>query len=459
MTDEQRTPKQRREYGRSLRDTAPRSSHADWSADPDRADPVELIENQNEDRVEWLVPVRRTRMAASPFAFFRGSARIMAHDLAATPVSGLDSQICGDAHLANFGGYASPERRLVFDINDFDETLPGPWEWDVKRLAASFTIAGRHNGLGKRETRKVTQRAVRMYRDAMARLARMRVTDMWYDLVDAKRVLGRVEDKKVRRGAAALFQKAMSKDSRQALVKLAEEVDGEYRIRSEPPLLIPLRDLAGEFRGGDLRETTHQVFDDYLRTAPHHVAHLLQKFRLVDVALKVVGVGSVGTRCFTLLLVGRDTADPLFLQVKQAGRSVLEEHLRKSRYKVSGQRVVEGQRLMQTVSDIFLGWAKAAVSGHHYYVRQLKDWKVSSDVEHTSYKKLYTSAGIRGWTLARAHARTGDPIAISGYLGSGDRFARAVTEFAERYADQNELDHRAFVAGIDDGRLEAAEFE
>jgi uncharacterized protein (DUF2252 family) len=458
MSVERQTPEQRREYGRSLREKAPRQSHADWSPAGDR-DPVGLVEGQNEDRWQWLVPVRRARMSASPFAFYRGGARIMACDLAPAPVSGLVAQICGDAHLANFGAYASPERRLVFDLNDFDETLPGPWEWDVKRLAASFVIAARHNRLKKKHAREITRHGVARYRKAMERLAGMRLTDGWYHLVDTTDVVAGLDDKKLRKVGDALIRKAKRKNSRQALDKLAEQSGDVYRIRSEPPLLIPLRDLGRKYDPATLRGMTESVLADYLRTAPDDVEHLVRKFRLVDVAVKVVGVGSVGTRCYVVLLEGRDGKDPLFLQIKEASRSVLEEYLPRSRYENPGERVVEGQRLMQTVSDIFLGWAEGEFSGSHYYVRQLKDWKASAEVEGASYDALHAYAGMRGATLARSHARTGDPVAISGYLGSSDVFDKAVTEFAERYADQNERDYQAFLADIKTQGLEVAEIE
>jgi len=459
MPDERPTPDQRFELGRSLRKSAPRSGHGDWQATSDRKDPVALLEGQNDDRIEWLLPVRRARMSATPFAFFRGAARIMAHDLAPTPVTGLQAQICGDAHLANFGNYASPERRLVFDINDFDETLRGPWEWDVKRLAASFTIAARHNGLKKKGSREITRNLIGAYRKAMHRFADMRVTDVWYDLLDARRLTEDIDDKKIKKAIKSIFRKARTKDSRHVLDKLAEEVGGKYRIRHDRPFLVPFRDLAARFRSLDLEEIAFQGFAEYLNSVPDHIKCLLKNYRLVDAAVKVVGVGSVGTRCFILLLEGRDKDDPLFLQVKEANKSVLEEHLPASRYENSGQRVVEGQRLMQAVSDIFLGWVENPISGHHFYTRQLKDWKASVDVEDASYDELFGYAKTRGWTLARAHARSGDPVAISGYLGSGDRFDRAITEFAEHYANQNEQDYRAFRAEIHSGRLEAAELE
>jgi len=458
MTKERRTPKDRYDHGRSLRCQTPIESHAEWSPAPARQ-PVELIEGQNEDRLSWLAPVRRARMVVSPFTFYRGGARIMAADLASTPVSGLRTQICGDAHLANFGFYASPERRLVFDLNDFDETLAGPWEWDVKRLAASFIIAGRHNGLKKKQCRKLARNCVRTYCRAMSVLAEMRLTGVWYSMVEADRIVDAAEARELKRGADKAINKAKRADSRKALDKLAEEIDGEYRIRHAPPLLVRVRNLPDASARDQIRDETLRAFDAYRKSLPDDVALLLGQFRVVDLALKVVGVGSVGTRCFIVLLEGRDRNDPLFLQLKQASRSVLEEHLPRSRYRNAGRRVVEGQRLMQTVNDVFLGWTRSPVAGHDYYCRQLKDWKYSADVDNATREYLLMAADMRGWTLARAHARAGDPSAISGYLGSGNAFGRAIVEFAERYADQNERDHAEFAAEIADGRLEAAELE
>ena len=450
---------ERYDYGKSLREQTPLESHAEWSPSPRRKDPVTLIEEQNEDRIPWLIPVRRARMSLSPFAFYRGTARIMAHDLAGSPVSGINTQICGDAHLANFGAYASPERRLVFDLNDFDETLQGPWEWDVKRLAASFVLAGRHNGLSAKETRKVTERVVRSYRQAMEKLAGMRVVDIWNSLIEAEELIVLLERKKLKKKVQSGIKKTMTKDSMHALQKLAEEVGGKYRIRSERPLIIPVREIKKKYRGEDVRSLAMNAFEEYKQTVPDHISHLLGKYRLVDFAVKVVGVGSVGTRCFILLLEGRDRKDPLFLQIKQATKSVLEEHLPSSPYRNPARRVVEGQRLMQTVSDIFLGYNKTTTHGHSYYWRQLKDWKGSADVDSATAEELNAYSQTRGWTLARAHARTGDPIATAGYLDDGKTFDRAVAAFAEQYADQCERDYVAFVSEIRSGRLEAAEIE
>lgn len=451
-----RSPAERKAHGKSMREQAPLDSHADWHLGDDRADPVELIEGQNTDRVGWLVPVRRARMSVNPFTFYRGAARIMAHDLARSPDSGLWTQICGDAHLSNFGAYASPERRLVFDLNDFDETLPGPWEWDVKRLATSLFIASRFNGLQKKAARQITERCVRTYRRAMRQLAGMRTTDIWYSMVEIDQFRRSADSKHAKRIIASVTRQAKRKTSRNALDKLAEEADGGYRIRNDPPFLLPIRCLPDQYQGDHMREKVHRVFDDYRDTLPDHMRLLFNKFEPVDLAIKVVGVGSVGTRCFILLMQGRDRGDPLFLQIKEAGKSVLEEYLPDSRYELSGQRVVEGQRLMQTVSDVFLGWTVGR--DNYYYVRQLKDWKASADVESAGEKELYFYARLRGWTLARAHARSGDPIAIAGYLGKKNSFDAAVTAFAERYAAQNEKDYEAFRTEIDEGRLEASEY-
>jgi uncharacterized protein (DUF2252 family) len=416
-----------------------------------------LIEEQNINRVPWLVPIRRARMSRSAFTFYRGSARIMASDLALTPSSGIQTQLCGDAHLANFGVYASPERRLVFDLNDFDETLPGPWEWDVKRLAASLFIAGRHNGLKDKLCRKITRRAVAAYREAIAEFAKMRLADIWYDLFEIDRMVELVEDPMHRKASQRLIAKFKRKDSRHALDRLAEEVDGHFRIRSEPPLLIPLRDLADPTTREEIQGWIFESFQEYKQNVSDEIEHLLEKYRIVDFAIKVVGVGSVGTRCAILLLEGRDRHDPLFLQIKQANKSVLEDHLPKSRYQNCGERVVQGQRLMQAASDIFLGWTQNRVSGNHYYLRQLKDWKGSADVDNVDDKQLKYLARIRGWNLARAHARSGDSIGISSYLGAGKKFEKAITEFSARYADQNERDYQAYMSEIRSGRLEVSE--
>jgi uncharacterized protein (DUF2252 family) len=393
-------------------------------------------------------------MSVSPFAFYRGAARIMASDLAATPVSGLTVQLCGDAHLSNFGAYASPERQLVFDVNDFDETLPGPWEWDLKRLAASFVIASQHRTFDPATARAVTAASVEGYRQAMARFAELTNLDVWYALLAADQIASLAETKKQEKTARKTVAKARSRDSLQALGKLAESDGDTYRIKSEPPLLLPLRDLAREVDPDALRDAVSQSFRSYAASLPSERRHLLSTYRFVDIALKVVGVGSVGTRASIVLLEGRDRKDPLFLQAKEASASVLEEFLPRSVYGDHGRRVVEGQHLMQAASDVFLGWS-AYSGGRSYYWRQLRDWKASADIEQMDRDRLTRYATLCGWTLAHAHARSGDPIAISGYLGRGSQFDKALVAFAEKYAEQNRRDYEVFVGQIRDGKLEA----
>ncbi len=445
--------------GRAARSVARRSSHAVWEPPPDREDPVAILEGQAQSRVQDLVPIRYGRMSASPFAFFRGAAAVMAADLAGTPDSGLRVQVCGDAHLSNFGAYAAPDRRLVFDLNDFDESLPGPWEWDVKRLAASFAIAGRENGLSRKQRAEVLLTVTRSYREAMREFASQGNLEVWYERFDVEAALAEVEDedpkevKRVRKGVA----KARSKDSLRALEKLTEVVDGELRFRSEPPLLVPAEELFPSGESRDLRRILLDVLDAYGETLPGDRQHLLETYELQRIARKVVGVGSVGTRAWVILLTGTDDGDPLFLQAKEAEASVLEPYASASRFRNHGRRVVEGQRLMQAASDIFLGWCRAtgAEGERDFYVRQLWDWKRSAEVERLTPRGLELYAQMCGWTLARAHARSGDRIAIGGYLGGGDSFEEAIAKFAEAYADQSERDHEALVAAIDSGRVEA----
>ena len=422
---------ERRAHGKEARDRTPRSSHTGWTPATDRPDPVALLEEQNRTREPDLVPVRHGRMLVSPFTFYRGGAKIMAADLDGTPVAGLQVQLCGDAHLSNFGVFASPERRLLFDLNDFDETLPGPFEWDVKRMAASFTIAARHNGFTKADTRAATLASVAAYREAMAGFAEMGTLAIWYahlsedELVQAVRSAAAEASKpkkaaKAAKGAEKRVQKltgkARTRDSLQALSKLGELVDGRYRIVSQPPIVVPARTwqppTACPARA-TWSATSVQQFRAYRATLRDDQRQLLERFELVDVARKVVGVGSVGTRAFIALLQGRDQHDPLFLQVKEATASVLEGPLPKSRYRQHGERVVAGQRMMQAVSDIFLGWTKGVDVNRHYYWRQLRDMKGSAEVETMAPPGLGFYAGICGWTLARAHARSGDPIAIA----------------------------------------------
>jgi uncharacterized protein (DUF2252 family) len=446
--------------GKAARARARRSSHGAWQPAEDREDPVAILERQAESRVPELVPIRYGRMAASPFAFYRGAAAVMAADLARTPVSGLRVQACGDAHLSNFGAFAAPDRRLVFDLNDFDESLPAPWEWDVKRLAASFAIAGRERGFERKQRAAAAITVGRTYRDSMRAFAAQRNLEVWYARLDVEAAMGAIEAadpdsaKRLRKGVA----KAREKDSLRALAKLTETVDGELRFRSEPPLLVPGHELVTA-ADGDVRAALDKVLAAYRDSLPPDRQHLLDGYRFRQIARKVVGVGSVGTRAWVVLLTGADDGDPLFLQAKEAQASVLEPYAGASRYRNQGRRVVEGQRLMQAASDIFLGWCPAVgLEGRRdFYVRQLWDWKRSADVERLSPVAMETYARICAWTLARAHARTGDRIAIAAYLGSGDSFDRALAEFAEAYADQNERDHAALQAAIGSGRLEAEE--
>jgi uncharacterized protein (DUF2252 family) len=445
--------------GKRLREVAPRSSHGEWSAAADRPDPVELITSQNETRLQFLVPIRHWRMSQSPFAFFRGGAKVMAHDLASTPSTGVHVQICGDAHLSNFGVYGSPERDLVFDLNDFDETLPGPWEWDVKRLAASFAILARHNEYDSADERDLPRRVAAAYRQAMHRFAEARYVDIWYAHLDVEDVYESFTDqltKKQRKRGDKFIRKARSKDSLHAFDKLVEETDEGYRIASQPPLIVPIREIPHRADRDEIAATLRAEYGAYLDSVPDHIAVLLRRYRLRDMAVKVVGVGSVGTRCFIVLKTGVDESDPFFLQIKEAGRSVLEDHLPESAYSEHGRRVVEGQRLMQATSDSFLGWHVDSI-GTHYYWRQFKDMKGSAEIEGAPAKSVRRYARLCGWTLARAHACSGDPATLASYLGNGDNFDRAIGDFAVAYADQNERDYSAFTAAIRDGRIPAHE--
>jgi len=475
----------RKAKGLEARDRTALSGHAKWRPAADRPDPVGLLEEQDTTREQDLVPVRHGRMMVSPFTFYRGAAKIMAADLKDTPVAGLATQLCGDAHLSNFGLFASPERVLLFDVNDFDETLPGPFEWDVKRMAASFEIAGRNNGFSSADTRAATLASVRAYREAMAAFAQMGTMEIWYahlaedDLMSAirnavagtrKEAKGAKKEKKkdekqeklakiAEKRAEKIAAKAHTRDSLQALSKLAELVDGTYRIVSQPPIVVPARDLAATYglSPDQVVPVIHEQFRAYRATLQDDRRHLLERFEVVDMARKVVGVGSVGTRAFIVLLQGRDAQDPLFLQIKEATASVLEPYLGKSRYRQHGERVVQGQRMMQAASDIYLGWTKGLDVRRHFYWRQLRDMKGSVEVEAMAPIGLTFYARTCGWTLARAHARSGDPIAIAAYLGESDAFDKSITDFSERYADQNERDYQAFVNAIRSGRLEAAE--
>jgi uncharacterized protein (DUF2252 family) len=459
------TASERAARGRAAREECPRSSHRDFELSPGR-DPVAILEAQASTRVPELVPLRYGRMLVSPFTFYRGAAAVMAHDLAPTPRAGLQAQLCGDAHLSNVGGYASPERQLVFDLNDFDETLPGPFEWDVKRLAASFEIAGRDRDFTDAERAKAVLTSIRSYREWMRNLAEMRNLDVWYARLDVETVERNLRETEATHQAATVAKaaaKARTKDSLKAFAKLTQLVDGEPRIVSDPPLIVPARDLAKDagIQFEWLESVIHGLFREYRRTLQHDRRHLLEEFRMVDLARKVVGVGSVGTRCWILLLLGRDSDDPLFLQIKEAQASVLEPYLGKSAYKNHGQRVVVGQRLMQTTSDIFLGWlrSKETLDGSErdFFVRQLWDWKTSVDLDTILPEGLALYAQVCGFLLARAHARSGDRIAIASYLGKGDAFDRALADFAVAYADQNERDHAALRKAADEGRIPVRE--
>ncbi len=489
----------RKAKGLECRDQVQLSGHTKWSPAADRPDPVALLEEQDTTREPDLVPVRHGRMMVSPFTFYRGGAKIMAADLKDTPVAGLGVQLCGDAHLSNFGLFASPERRLLFDLNDFDETLPGPFEYDVKRMAASFTIAARNNGFSKADTSAATLASVSAYREAMAAFAQMPTMDIWYAHLDEDELMaavrsaaagtakpgkptkkqekagkpGKAPKKQAKRAAEEEVKaartaekraekirvKAHTRDSLQALSRLGELVDGTYRIVSQPPVIVPARDLAATYglSPKQVMPAIREQFRAYRTTLQDDRRQLLERFEIVDAARKVVGVGSVGTRAFIVLLQGRDAQDPLFLQIKEATASVLEPYVRKSRYRQHGERVVQGQRMMQAASDIYLGWTKGLDVRRHFYWRQLRDMKGSADPELMRPVGLTFYAGICGWTLARAHARSGDPVAMAGYLGETDAFDKSIADFSERYADQNERDYQEFTKAVRSGRLKAVE--
>jgi uncharacterized protein (DUF2252 family) len=456
------SPAERLERGKAARRQVPRAAHAAFEPAPGRPDPVDLLQRQASERVSALVPIRYGRMLATPFTFYRGAALIMASDLAGTPTTGFQVQCCGDAHLSNFGLYASPERRLVFDINDFDETLPGPWEWDVKRLAASMLIAARNSEFRPGVQERIVLETVRAYRTRMRQFATMRNADVWYTHFEIERLLPRLRariSREMRRKLDRLVAKAVTRDSLQAYSKLAVVVDGEERIVSRPPLIVRLDDLADAAERHRLRDHLEQLLAEYGTTLPHHSRAFLRQFRLADVARKVVGVGSVGTEAWIALLLGRDGADPLFLQFKQAQASVLEGFVAPSAYRNAGERVVAGQRIMQASSDILLGWLHVPDSVSRrptdYYVRQLRDWKGSVVVENMDDDAMTVYGRLCADTLAHAHARSGDRVAIAGYLGGGDAFDRALLAFAVAYAEQNERDFAALGEAARSGRIEA----
>lgn len=460
------TAVERAASGKAARAKAPLEAHAEFQPRGSR-DPVALLLSQAKARVPELVPIRHGRMLVSPFTFYRGAASVMAADLHTTPTSDLRVQLCGDAHLSNFGAYASPERRLVFDINDFDETLPGPFEWDVKRLAASLVVAGRDNGFTAKQTRKITLSAVESYRTAMRSFAAQTILDVWYAhlniedaVADFKATLSARRLKADRadiKATEALLAKARTRDSLQAIGKLTTVVDGRRRIISDPPLIVPIDQLTG-FDTDVLLGRLRELLATYRETLQSDRRLLFAQFTLADIAHKVVGVGSVGTRAWILLFEAGIEAEVLLLQAKQAQASVLADYAGPSEYANQGERVVAGQHLMQAASDIFLGWLRARPTGgadEDYYLRQLRDWKLSAVIENMSPRRMDVYARLCGWTLARAHARSGDRIAISAYLGKSTKFDNAVADFAETYADQNERDHAALAAAAAAGRIEA----
>jgi uncharacterized protein (DUF2252 family) len=448
--------------GKAARAEVPRSSHAGFEPSPTRADPVALLESQAKARVPSLVPIRYGRMLVSPFTFYRGAALIMAHDLGGTPRSGFNVQACGDAHLSNFGVFASPERQLVFDVNDFDETLPGPWEWDVKRLAASMLVAARDNGYQSEDRQRIVLDTVGQYRTAIRNFAGMKNLDVWYSHLDIQQLLAErgadLQPAAVKRTEKSLA-KARTRDSMSAFSKLTHVVDGQPRIVDESPLIVPLDVLAHDHDREALLGQLQGMVIAYRETLEYDRRLLLEEFLLADFARKVVGVGSVGTRCWIALFLGRDDEDPLFLQIKEAEESVLEQELGPSDFSNHGQRVVAGQRLMQATSDILLGWLRvqSPLDGkpRDFYVRQLKDWKGSVEIDQLKPEGMSVYGRLCGWTLARAHARSGDRIAIASYLGRGETFDRAILEFSQAYAEQNESDYNQLVKAAKSGRVTA----
>jgi uncharacterized protein (DUF2252 family) len=449
------------ERGRAARGSSPRSAHGEWSPSPARRDPVAVLAAQAATRVQELVPIRYGRMLVSPFTFYRGAAAVMAADLADTPDSGIVAQACGDAHISNFGGFATPDRRVVFSPNDFDETLPGPWEWDVKRMAASVEIAGRDVGLATERRRWIVEECVREYRTAMRSFANESHLDVWYERLTASEIVNRFGGRLNTRGRiefARPFEKARRKTSLRAVKKLTERVDGKLRFSHVPPLLVPIRELVGPVDAREQSAFVQEVLNQYAESLDNDREYLFRTHRFVDMARKVVGVGSVGTRAWVFLLVGRDGQDPLVLQAKEAQPSVLEPYLGASEFANHGERVVRGQRISQAASDIFLGWQRSiGLDGeeHDFYVRQLWDWKASADLSSLTEFGLHAYTRACGWSLARAHARSGDRLAIAAYLGAGGRFDRAIARFSAAYADQNELDYQRLSDAVATGEVAA----
>ena len=455
------TPEERAAHGRQARELVPRSRHGEWAPPADRTDPLDILALQATTRVPDLVPIRYGRMAASPFAFYRGAAAVMAADLAHEEHSHLDVQLCGDAHLVNFGGFASPERDMIFDVNDFDETIPGPFEWDLKRLAASIEVAARSRGFDEPLRKKLVGLSSKGYREAIREFGGMRNLDVWYLRLDADTLLARWGSEaapKVIEGFQSRVQKARGKDHLRAVAKLTEQVDGKLRFRADPPLLTPMDQLVDADNAAETIQNLVQALGEYRVTLGGDRQHLLNRYQFVDLARKVVGVGSVGTRCWVALFIGRDHGDPLVLQVKEAEHSVAEPFLQPSEYANMGQRVVEGQRLVQSASDIFLGWDKVpGFDGirRDFYFRQMWDWKLSPDVDTMEPQTFEIYAQMCGWVLALGHARSGDAIAIGSYLGAGTRFDEAMATFAASYADQNERDHQALKLAIATNKVHA----
>ena len=459
-TEERLSRADRVARGKDARTAAPLGSHAHFEPDTAR-DPVGLLLQQEQSRVPELVPVRHGRMLVSAFTFYRGAALPMAADLASTPTSGLWVQLCGDAHLSNFGAFASPARRLVFDVNDFDETLPGPFEWDVKRMAASFAVAGRDNGFPAKARRKIALAAVEGYRTAMRGFADQPLLQVWYAHLDIEQAIGELRSQvkaKRYKTAEKTLAKAHTRDSMQALGKLTTVVDGHRRIVSDPPLIVPVEELYPDMEATAVNQQLREVLNKYRRTLQSDRRHLLEQFTMNQMARKVVGVGSVGTRAWILLMEAGDGTEPLFLQAKEAQTSVLADYCGRSEYTNQGERVVAGQHLMQAQSDIFLGWTRALGPDgveRDFYVRQLRDWKASAPIEQMVPQAMTIYARLCGWTLARAHACSGDRIALGAYLGGSSKFDEAIADFAETYADQNERDYAALQAAVKEGRAES----
>lgn len=455
------TKEERANKGKAARAGCPLSIHAAWDPAVDRPDPVDLLENQAKSRISELVPIRYERMLVSPFAFYRGSAVIMASDLSTMPNTGLNVQLCGDAHLSNFGGFASPERDLILDVNDFDETLPGPWEWDLKRLVASVEIAGRERSFDVQDLRNLVLGVIGEYHFSMSEFAAMSNLEMWYlhmNLAGMKNRWGKKLNHKALKTFHADVSHATHRDNHRALEKLTRQVDGQIQIAANPPLIIPIEDLLTEMKSEEIEETILEVLRKYKVNLRGDYRRLLESYRYGHMARKVVGVGSVGTYTYVILLFGRDDQDPLFLQAKEAQDSVLETYLGKSTFANNGQRVVEGQWLMQSSSDIFLGWEQVVGMDNRrrdFYIRQLWDWKVSLDFGAMEPDEAMVYGKLCAWTLARAHARTGDPIAINAYFGGTDHLDQALAEFAVAYADQNERDYQSLRAAVDSGRIRA----